>query len=126
MGGPEEQLSRQRETRVDSPTREIRLDDESPRVRADVEFDRTPVAYKVEGGIGVEGAWGAIEGKAESGSVVERALAALLALAATTIPTLVAGGLAHAVGASPAISLVIAGGTWFIALAAALRITGAR
>lgn len=126
MGDPRGNLPPQRETRVDTHTREIRLDDESPRVRSYVEFDSTPVAYKVEGGIGLDGAWGAIEGSAEAGSVVEKASAALLTLGATVIPPLTAGGLAHSVGALPAISLVIAGIVWIIALVAALHITSTR
>lgn len=126
MGEPGKPLSRQRETRVDSPIKEIRLDDESPRVRADVEFDRTPVAYRVEGGIGLDGAWGSVEGKAEAGSVVERASAVLLTLTGTIVPVLAFGVLAHVVGASAALILVIAGIVWIIALVVALHTTRTR
>lgn len=126
MGDPRGQLPQQRETRVDTHTREIRLDDEPPRARADVELDRTPVVYEVEGGISTEGAWGSVRGSARAGSKVEKASASLLALAGTVLPLLASGGLAHAVGAPTAVTLAVAGTVWILAVLVAIHITRGR
>ncbi|MFC9937127.1 hypothetical protein ACIQFP_02075 [Nocardiopsis alba] len=126
MGNTRGRVPRKRVTRVATYAAEIRLENESPNERADVVFDKTPVAYKVEGGIGVDGAWGSLEGSARAGSVVERASAALLSLGGATLPALAFGGLAHVVGAPVFGTLAVAGIVWTIALVVVLRITRAR
>ncbi|GAA1080259.1 MAG: hypothetical protein JK586_05325 [Nocardiopsis sp. BM-2018] len=123
MGDPRGQFPQQRETRVETHTREIRLDDEYPRERADVDIDRTPVSYQVEGGINSDGAWASLRGRARAGSMVERASASLLALTGTAVPLLAFGGLAHVAGASAAVTLTVAAGAWILAAVAAVYVT---
>ncbi|GHC78192.1 hypothetical protein GCM10007079_15910 [Nocardiopsis terrae] len=126
MGDPRGQLPQERETRVETHTEEIRLDDESPRTRADVDFDRTPVSYGMEAGIGTEGAWGRFHGRARAGSTAERASASLLTLTGTVLPPLALGGLAHVAGAPAVVTLALAGAVWTLATLVAAHITRTR
>ena len=126
MGDPRGRSPRQRETREETSTREVRLDDESPRERANVVFDTTPVSYQMEGGISSDGAWARFKGRSRAGSAAERASASLLALSGTVLPPLALGGLAHAVGAPAAVTLIVAGAVWMLAALAAVHITRSR